>query len=172
MSVNIIMNALLDQGVTGTLRGDVPSDPSQVTQAFLDEKFEVVTGSINVAQLQTDYAEALKDSEKERIDKERDERLNSLTIDLDGMTFDADEKARANITSTVTAINAGVIPVPDPINWRDHNNVTQSLSHLKLLELAGIAFAAVDAIYDTSWDLKAQIDSAPDIATAQTITWS
>jgi hypothetical protein len=114
----------------------------------------------------------LKQMKKAEVNEERGERLSTLTVDLDGMTFDADAQARESIMGTVSAINSGVIPVPDPISWRDVNNVTQSLTHLKLLELAGLIFAAVQTVYQTSWTLKSNVDAAGTIEAVNAITWA
>lgn len=114
----------------------------------------------------------VKENKRKAINAEREKRLNDLTVMLDGVEYDADQEGRANVTATVSAINAGVIPVPDPLSWRDFQNNTQSLSHAKLLELAGIMFAAVDSIYQTSWAIKSQIDSASTIEEVNAISWS
>lgn len=113
-----------------------------------------------------------KDKKKEAINSERGGKLNQLVVTLDGVDYDADEVAQGNVSRTITAINAGVIPVPDPMSWRAHDNTTQSLSHLKLLELAGLMFAAVDAIYNESWTMKASVDAAADEAAVDAVNWS
>lgn len=105
------------------------------------------------------------------INEERDFRLNHLTVQLDGVTYDADAAGRENINGIVAAITAGV-PVTEPVNWRDAGDVTQQLSHSKLIELAALMIDAVQNVYETSWSLKAQIDAAPNVSAAQTITWS
>lgn len=175
MDFNILQQAFDQQGEECAWRGDIPSSVDQITQEYLDEDVNGFPryrgGPVDVAQLKADIAALLQVDEKDRINAERDRRIASLTVELDGVTYDADIEARANLTSTVSAINANVIPVPDPLDWRDANNVTRQLSHLKVLELAGLMFAAVDVVYKTSWDLKAQIDAAPDLATAQAVTW-
>ena len=111
-----------------------------------------------------------KDKKKEEINQWRATALATMTVDLDGVTYDADETAQANVSRTVTAINSG-IAVPDPIDWRDANNVTQQLSHLKIVELAGLMFASVEAAYATSWSRKAVVDAAVDEAAIDAVVW-
>lgn len=141
-----------------------PTDPEELGR----EIYQQITDEESAAPYVADLVSV--EDLKIAINAERDVRLSSLRVGMDGVTYDGDGTARENITSVVGAINAGV-PVADPTNWRDANNVTQQLSHAKLIELSGVMLAAVQGIYETSWSLKQQIDDAPTLEAANAITW-
>ncbi len=112
----------------------------------------------------------LKDKKKVEINGWREDALAALTVDHGGNTYDADKLARENLTSTLTAIQAGVA-VPNPLDWRDATDVTRSLAHTDLNTICGLMFAAVDTAYNHSWDLKADVDAAADESAVNAIVW-
>jgi hypothetical protein len=87
------------------------------------------------------------------VNEERERRKQTLLVTVDGMTFDADDESRSNVTGVLSAVSAGV-PVPFPVDWRDAANNTQSLTQAQLVTLAATMMAAVTALYDKSWVLK------------------
>lgn len=87
------------------------------------------------------------------VNVERERRKQALTVTAGGMTFDADEESRVNVTGILSAVSVGV-PVAFPMNWRDSYNDTQSLTQTQLVTLAAAMLAAVDALYAKSWTLK------------------
>lgn len=107
---------------------------------------------------------------KSEINRWREEALQSLKVNYDGNTFDADKRARDNITGIVSAINTGV-PVPDPVNWRTADNITVALTHTDLTAISGLMLSSVQSIYEHSWDLKGQADSSIDQADLDSIQW-
>lgn len=112
---------------------------------------------------------ALKENQKRQITRWRDE-AKIQSVDYSGNTYDADLISQANLNSTLTTIQAGVV-VPNPLPWRDANNVTQSLSHIQLAELSAVMFTQVNDAYSHSWDLKIQVDNATDEASINAIAW-
>lgn len=112
----------------------------------------------------------MKDRKKDEINGWRDSALTALTVDHGGNTFDADKLARENLTSTLTAIQAGVA-VPDPLDWRDATDVTRSLAHTDLTTICGLMFSAVDTAYNHSWTLKGDVDAAADESAVNAVVW-
>ncbi len=165
---------LQQNGVLDTTSGaHIPNDPAnRHWQDYQD--WLAGTGDYDGDGAQTPDPEftlqELKDKKKVEINAWREEALGALTVDHGGNTYDADKLARENLTSTLTAIQAGV-SVPDPIDWRDASDVTRSLSHTDLNTICGLMFAAVDAAYNHSWDLKGDVDAAADESAVDAIVW-
>ncbi len=170
MSQLTLLNALLSQGVTGSIRGSVPTDPSQITQAYLDANFTVGEGTVDVTLLQADYSNALRSAEVDRINTERAARLERLTVEYQGNTYDADAAAQANVNRVINGVTAR-LALPQTINWRDADNVTRTLTQNDVFRLGELMLMHVQIIYETSWALKEAIEAAPTLEAAQAITW-
>lgn len=111
-----------------------------------------------------------KKMKKNQLNAERAELFEDLTVEMDGVVYDAHTEARTNITSTVGAITSG-IAVPNPLGWRSKANTTVFLSHPKIIELGGLMMVAVNTLYQTSWALKEAVDNASTEAEVDSITW-
>lgn len=88
-------------------------------------------------------------------------RLEILIVAYQGHNYQADPDSRANLTSLLTAINAG-INVGDAVPWRDADDVMRDLTPLQLADLGAIMLAAVTAIYLASWDKKDALAAITD----------
>lgn len=107
---------------------------------------------------------------KQEINQWRAVDLQSMTVSHNGNMFDADKTARENMTSVVSAIQAG-IPVPDPLNWRTADNITVQLSHNDIVTISGLMLDKVQLTYEKSWLLKNQVDQTVDQAGLDVIEW-
>lgn len=105
--------------------------------------------------------EANRTEKNARINYSRLSRLGTLTVTYSGWNFQADPDSRANLTSLLTAINAG-IPVGNTVAWRDADDVMRDLTPTHLAELAAIMLTAVTAIYQASWDKKDALAAITD----------
>lgn len=103
-------------------------------------------------ELAAEYSAALATA-KADVNTARDQRLEALTVTLDGLTFDADNDGRTNLNGVLTAISLG-IPVGTTILWRDSANVNQALTPTQLVTLGGMMLAAVQQVYEKSWEIK------------------
>jgi len=157
---------LQQNGVLDTETGaNIPDDPANRHWAEYQEWLAVPNDPDPEFTLQE-----MKDNKKVEINQWREDALTALTVDHGGNTYDADKLARENLTSTLTAIQAGVA-VPDPLDWRDASDVTRSLAHTDLTTVCGLMFSAVDTAYNHSWDLKADTDAAADETAVNAIVW-
>lgn len=140
--------------------------PEEKTEMLADGITEYVEPVVEI----TTTLDEVKATAKATINGIRNRILETATVELDGVTYDANPQSIVNINGTVGAIGAG-IPVPNPMGWRDASNTTQSLPHAKIIELAGLMFTRVEDIYQTSWSLKDAIDAATDEDGVNAVTW-
>jgi hypothetical protein len=90
---------------------------------------------------------------RDRVNTVRETLLANLTVELNGVSYDADADGRANLTGVLLAIASG-ISVGDSVIWRDSNNVNQELTVDELKMLGGLMVAAVQQVYVKSWYIK------------------
>jgi hypothetical protein len=102
-----------------------------------------------------------------RVVPERDRRLGSLVVVVNGSPFDGDRASRDNIQGLLTAAAAGV-PIPWPVAWRGADNITRPLDAATAAAVAGSILGAVQAVYVASWRLKDEtIPGLSDAAAAE-----
>ena len=135
------------------------------TAMLADGITEVVPPSVEQQTL-----DQAKEHRKRALNSEREILLDSATVEYNSVTYDADSRSIDNINGTLTAIQAG-ITVAEPITWRAADNTNQSLTHAQLTELAGLMFANVQSVYQTSWDKKAAVDAASTVEDVQAVVW-
>lgn len=87
------------------------------------------------------------------VNAERERRLASLVVTVDGIGYDGDPKTRAILGELLTATTNGV-PVPWPMPWRCADNVTRTMSLAKAVEVSAAILVAAQAVYAYSWALK------------------
>lgn len=112
--------------------------------------------------------ETLKTFQREQINAWR-EQAASQPVEVDGLRFDADAAARSNIADMATAIANGV--APDPIAWRDADDVTRSLTQAEFLTMATTVMAQFQGAYQHSFALKDQVSAADTLAGVRAVTW-
>ena len=91
-------------------------------------------------------------------------------FEYDGHRYDSDSRSRQNITGLATALTAGV-PLPEGFTWRDADNNDVPMEAQDIIALGAAAIQHVQACYDTSWDLKAQLDRKRSINGIREIKW-
>ncbi|PRC92682.1 DUF4376 domain-containing protein [Solimicrobium silvestre] len=92
-----------------------------------------------------------------------------------GVVYDGDVLAQANIQMTIDVITAG-IPLPANFEWRASDNSMHPMAAADVISMNAARLVAqatlVFATYSTSWTLKAQINSATTRQQVEAITWS
>lgn len=91
-------------------------------------------------------------------------------IEVLGHTWQADTISQSLISQAISLDQAGVVAAPTI--WRDfdNNNVEVTIDQLK--SIAAAMAQSTQQAYIKSWILKAQVDTAEDVATVNSITWS
>ena len=159
------------RGIQYSFNGVMPGDPAEITEQFLADTFEVHVGPTpTAAEISSEYEQVLKSAEKTRINTERAARLERLTVEYQGNTYDADAAAQANVNRVINGVTAR-LALPQTINWRDADNVTRTLTQNDVFRLGELMLMHVQIIYETSWALKEAIEAAPTLEAAQAITW-
>lgn len=92
------------------------------------------------------------------------------SVTYDGIVFDSDDVSRNNLTSMLTAVQAGV-PLPAGFTWRSKNDQDVPLDATGLIELAAAMLGHVNLQYQKSWDLKAQVAAAMTVVELDAIAW-
>jgi hypothetical protein len=138
--------------------GDIPENPVQtgttivVTEDCLSAKKIKQWRSKTQTELDNEFSAAWG-ALRDRVNTVRDTLLANLTVELNGVFYDADADGRANLTGVLLAIASG-ISVGDSVVWRDSNNVNQELTVDELKMLGGLMVAAVQQVYMKSWYIK------------------
>ena len=104
------------------------------------------------------------------INSKRDDTRNALIVEYNGNIFDADPVSQNNLIGTVSAITAG-LPVADPTVWRTADNINVNMSHTDLVALGGTLLTTIEQLYEKSWTLKGQVESATTIEEVELISW-
>lgn len=80
-------------------------------------------------------------------------RIASVGVEVDGVLFDSDDRARANITSALMIFSNGV-PMPSGFTWRSKDNTDVPMEIGKLKALAGAVMRHIGEVYSRSWAAK------------------
>lgn len=88
----------------------------------------------------------------------------------DGHIFDSDPRSKSNIIGTATGVTAG-LPLPEGFTWRTQDNQDVPMDGPAIIALGAALLQHISTQYAISWQLKAQVDSAPDQAALDTINW-
>jgi len=153
--------------------GDVPENPVQTgTEITLavDGLSYVKTKqwrSKTQGELDNEHVTAL-DVASTRINEAREQLLESLIVEVDGMSFEADEKGRKNINGVLTALSCG-IPIGDTLTWRDASNINRDLTQTQLVMLGGAMLLAVQQLFEKSWQIKDEV--LPLLTTSELISF-
>jgi len=94
---------------------------------------------------------------KSYINSIREEKI-AAGITYDGNVYDSDLAARANLTATLSTVNAGV-SLPGGFVWRTADNVNIVHDVTSLTALAEAMFNHGNSCYAASWAHKAAIDA-------------
>lgn len=89
---------------------------------------------------------------KEQINEERDRRLSTLTVNVNGIEYDADADGRENLNGILTVSAAGGISWP--IQWRGSDNIIRPLDENTAKLIASAIIVKIQEIYTKSWILK------------------
>lgn len=129
-------------------------------------------------ELTPDLARA-KELRKREVERERDRRVAAPVIAYDGKRLDADADSIERVARKLAALDAydkcGETMPQEMLVWRDADNITHSFADQQeyKLWLAGFA-VALDArgtaAFAWSWEKKAQVDAADDIAALQAVS--
>lgn len=144
---------------------EIPFDPSYQIKG--DLTFEVTDEEVVATPTITDQnVLSLIEARKSQINRLRDIKINEGIV-WNGHAFDTDIAGRANITSIVASISAG-ISLPEGFSWRtaDNNNVVMTEQDVK--DLAQVMVAHVNHAYVVSWTHKENLDALSD-GTAQAV---
>lgn len=91
-------------------------------------------------------AEAVAEEELAKAKAKRAAAVASITVEVDGMTFDGDEKAQERMARTVTAATATGASMDDTTTWVLHDNTVATVTVRQLataLRMAGEAQTAL-----------------------------
>jgi len=141
--------------------GDVPENPVQIGSEItlaVDELSYIKTKqwrSKTQSELDGEHATALSGA-LARVNAAREQLLESLTVEMGGMVFDADDTGRKNISGVLTALASG-ISIGDSLLWRDSYNVNRELSLEQLVMLGGLMLLAVQQLFEKSWVIKDEV---------------
>lgn len=124
----------------------------------MGDRIEIYDSNGNLIEVK-DTRELSEEKEKIKliINDYRDLILKS-GMTWNNIKWDTNEISRQNINGIVTGITIG-LPIPEPILWRDYNNITRQLSKNELIELAGSLLFFVQTCYEISWYHKNNIDN-------------
>jgi hypothetical protein len=141
--------------------GDVPENPV-LTGASIslsgDELSYVKTKqwrSKTQNELDSEYAAALA-AVSTRVNDTREQLLEALVVEVDGMFFEANETGRKNINGVLTALTCS-IPVGETLLWRDASNISRELTQTQLVMLGGAMLLAVQQLFEKSWQIKDEV---------------
>ena len=84
-----------------------------------------------------------------KINEYREEYVNQGVI-FNGYLFDADQRARENITGMCSAIALGV-PIPEGFTWRSKLNEDVPMTSAQLVQFGLTAMTFVSTSYSASW---------------------
>ena len=88
----------------------------------------------------------------------------------DGHIFDSDPRSKSNIIGTATGLTAGV-PLPEGFTWRTQGNQDVPMDGADVIALGAALLQHISTQYAIGWQLKEQVDLAPDQAALDTINW-
>lgn len=97
--------------------------------------------------------EELAEQELAKLKAERAAAVAALTVEVDGMVFDGDEKAQERMSRTVTAATATGASMDDTTTWVLHDNTVATVTVRQLataLRMAGEAQTALWVVPYTS----------------------
>jgi len=90
------------------------------------------------------------------VNKERERRLNTIIVTVDGIPFDGDPISRDNMAGLLTATANGV-PVPWSVPWRCADNITRPLSYTTAIQVSAAIIGEIQRIYSACWYIKDEI---------------
>ena len=85
---------------------------------------------------------------RDRVNVERDRRIDALVVVHNGVPYDVDHRSRANMMGVLS------LDVPDTITWRGADNITRQIPRDEFVAAAQAITAAIYQIYAASWNLK------------------
>jgi CRP-like cAMP-binding protein len=112
----------------------------------------------------------VKERKKAEIDKFRDAILG-LGFTYNSHTFDSDLSSIVRLNMVLTAVNSG-ITLPANFVWRDKSNVDVPTTAADLAGMVGTCIVTANAVFQTAWTKKAEVDAAVTLGQVAAVTWS
>jgi hypothetical protein len=122
----------------------MPGDTWQAPARYMTELGKLPEGAMLKAPEKP--AEVVAEEELAKAKAERARAVAALTVELDGMVFDGDEKAQERMARTVTAATATGASMDDTTTWVLHDNTVAQVTVRQLataLRMAGEAQTAL-----------------------------
>lgn len=149
------------QYVTNDALVNMPPQPaSYYTFDWPSKTWVIPINALTVAQsARSDY-----------IDAQLEIAIANSTVAYNGNSYQVDRVSSGLITSTVTAVQAG-IPLPTGFAWRTSNNINVPFAQADLVALGGLALQNTNTLYAHSWTQKALINAATTVDAVNAINW-
>jgi hypothetical protein len=144
-------------------QNDPDAQGRAVYKRIADEEFGPIAEALPVG-IQT-----LRNRKKSKINGSRETAINAGVIYND-QTYDSDDRSRANLTATVSALQAG-IPLPQGFTWRSADNQDVPFDAADLIGLAAAMMEHVNTQYQKSWALKTTVSAAASVEALDAIVW-
>lgn len=87
-----------------------------------------------------------------------------------GVLYDGDEQAKANISGVVAALSAG-IPLPEGFTWRSKLNQNIPMDAEGLVQLGAALMQFQNEVMTRSWVLKDYVKSLQTVEDIEAVTW-
>ena len=100
---------------------------------------------------------AMKAERQAQVNALRDAKM-AAGVTWDGNVYDSDIISRANLTSTVSSVSAG-LTLPVGFSWRTSDNANVAMDSADLNALAQVMLDHVNACYGASWSHKDAIEA-------------
>lgn len=85
--------------------------------------------------------------------------------------FDADEIAKTNLLGKLKSFDLLAEQAPANVTWKLHDNTLATLTRAEFESACLQVLAGIEAAYETSFALEAQINAAVTIAEVEAIEW-
>lgn len=119
---------------------EVPNDFDAQAHRFREGRVEPLPGPT---------FDQVKRAALDRITAARDSALNTLTVELDGATYDADEESAKRVSAALgaweRALRSGDPRTPSVVPWLDHDNINRELTVEKLAQLEALMWLAAES---------------------------
>ena len=91
-------------------------------------------------------------------------------VEFEGNTFAADPTSIINLTSSLTAVQAG-LQLPPDYGWRNVANVKIPMNSIQLRNLGDLMLQLVNSAYNNSWVKKDAVDAATTVEDVIAVQW-